>query len=308
MNPKRDSVRHTVLVALAVCVVCALAVSLAAVALRPLQEANKRRERQKNILIAAGLYDEILGKVVIDGQPRELAVAELFRKPDKPGSRPWVEAKLIDLETGKEISAADRSRLERKFGSVQRYDPRRALSDPSGQWNKKIDPEKDVARLKRRERFTFVYLVHRPDGKIDQIVLPIRGYGLWSTLWGFLSLDADLNTIRGITFYEHGETPGLGGEVDNPDWKAKWKGKKAFDEGDVVIRVIKGTVRDNSPEAVHQVDGLSGATLTSKGVTHMLEYWLGEDGFGPFLNRLRKEHFTGKNRSADSSEKKTEQP
>ena len=120
------------------------------------------------------------------------------------------------------------------------------------------------------------------------LVLPIEGYGLWSTLYGFLALDADTKTIRGLTYYQHLETPGLGGEVDNPSWKALWPGRVAFDDtGSPVISVIKG--RAGSPqEDPYRVDGLSGATITSRGVTHMLRFWLGEAGFAPYLTRFRE--------------------
>ncbi|MOA31350.1 Na(+)-translocating NADH-quinone reductase subunit C [compost metagenome] len=115
----------------------------------------------------------------------------------------------------------------------------------------------------------------------------MRGYGLWSTLYGFLALKGDLNTVVGLGFYQHGETPGLGGEVDNPKWKALWNGKSLFDEqGQLAIQIIKGSVDAQSPNASHQVDGLAGATLTSKGVHNLLHFWLGENGFGPFLAKL----------------------
>jgi Na+-transporting NADH:ubiquinone oxidoreductase subunit C len=111
--------------------------------------------------------------------------------------------------------------------------------------------------------------------------------GLWSILYGYLALDTDLTTIRGITFYEQGETAGLGGEVENPRWKALWPGRRAFDErGNVKIQVKKG-VAGPPAEDPYQVDGLSGATLTSRGVTNMIRFWLGPDGFGPFIAQLR---------------------
>lgn len=106
-------------------------------------------------------------------------------------------------------------------------------------------------------------------------------------MYGFVALDSDANTIAGLGFYEHGETPGLGGEVDNPRWKAVWEGKHAYRDGDVAISVIKGTVNPDSSKAQWQVDGLSGATLTSKGVSNLVQFWLGEDGFAPYLNNLR---------------------
>ena len=123
---------------------------------------------------------------------------------------------------------------------------------------------------------------------LEMVVLPVEGKGLWSTLYGFLALDADGDTIRGIAFYKHGETPGLGGEIENPRWQALWDGRKAYDSaGRPVIAVIKGKAGDTSSDP-HHVDGLSGATLTSNGVTALVQRWLGEDGYGPFLAKLRK--------------------
>ena len=92
-----------------------------------------------------------------------------------------------------------------------------------------------------------------------------------------------------MTFYEHKETPGLGGEVDNPRWKALWDGRKAFDAAGVPeIQVVKG-LAGSVDDAPHDVDGLAGATMTSRGVTNLLRFWLGEAGFQSYLDRLREE-------------------
>src|SRR5690606_17188592 len=112
-----------------------------------------------------------------------------------------------------------------------------------------------------------VYLVNDAQGQLERIILPVHGYGLWSTLYGFMALESDLNTVVGLGFAEHGETPGLGGEVDNPSWKAKWPGKKVYKDGEVELGLIKGTVDPSSANADWQVDGLSGATLTSNEVS-----------------------------------------
>ena len=131
-------------------------------------------------------------------------------------------------------------------------------------------------------------MVEDEQGEIETLILPIHGYGLWSTLYGFMALESDLKTVVGLGFYQHAETPGLGGEVDNPNWKKQWTGKVVYDEsGDVDISVIKGGVDSNSPNAEHQVDALAGATLTSRGVENLVRFWLGQDGFGEFLDHLR---------------------
>src|SRR5690606_36265681 len=146
----------------------------------------------------------------------------------------------------------------------------------------------DIAKISRRENFSVVYLVNDQDG-LQKVILPIKGYGLWSTLYGFLALETDANTVVGLVFYEHAETPGLGGEVDNPNWRAKWVGKEVYDNsGNVAISVLKGSVDESSARAKYLVDGLSGATLTARGVHNMLHFWLGENGYKSFLNNLKK--------------------
>jgi Na+-transporting NADH:ubiquinone oxidoreductase subunit C len=130
-----------------------------------------------------------------------------------------------------------------------------------------------------------VYLVEGEQG-IERIILPVHGYGLWSTLYGFIALESDLNTVAGLGFYEHAETPGLGGEVDNPRWKAVWSGKQVYPQGssEPAIGLIKGKALAAN---VHDIDGLAGATLTSNGVTNLVKFWLGENGFAPFLTNLK---------------------
>jgi len=132
-----------------------------------------------------------------------------------------------------------------------------------------------------------VYL-HYDDNALNAIILPIRGYGLWGTMKGYLALKPDFKTIIGLEFFDHKETPGLGGEIDNPKWKAIWKDKEVFsDTGEVVISVIKGSVDKSSDQSKYQVDGLSGATITSNGVTNLLSFWLGDMGYGPLIENIK---------------------
>jgi Na+-transporting NADH:ubiquinone oxidoreductase subunit C len=254
-----SSVRQTLSFAFAVCVVCSILVSTVSVALRERQAENKLLDRQKNVLQVAGLLE------AGERLPRE----EIRRRFAEN-----LEARVVELETGAPAEGIDPTR----------FDQRRASRDPSRSRPAPDNP----ARVRRIPDHALVYLVRSPDGS-EGIVLPIEGMGLWSTLFGYLSLASDTNTIQGITFYEHGETAGLGGEVDNPRWKALWPGRRAFDESfQPAIAVTKraaGPV-DQDP---HHVDGLSGATITSNGVTHMLQFWLGDDGFGPYLARVRSE-------------------
>jgi Na+-transporting NADH:ubiquinone oxidoreductase subunit C len=263
--PQRDSLGYTFGVAAVLCVFCSLAVSAAAVALRPAQEVNRLLDRQKNILDAAGLAMGEIG----------LPASQLTREQiDKLYAR--IEERLVDLETGQFTTELD----------IATYDPRdaakqTAMSVPVG------DSPYTIGKT-RRERLARVFLVRNPKtGAISQVVLPVYGAGLWSTLYGYLALKRDLSTVQGLTFYEHAETPGLGGEVDNPGWKAQWVGVQLFDEsGQPAAGLAKGPAPANDP---HLVDGLSGATITSNGVTNLIRYWVSEDGYGPFLRTLRSE-------------------
>lgn len=261
---KRDSTAQTLLVATLLCVVCSVIVASAAVGLRHFQLENKRLDQKKNVLIAAGLIKE---RQAVSQQEIDTLFSENIRRV------------LIDLKTGEVADPA--------IVDVENYDQRAAATDPDQ--SQLIEKSADLARIKRREKYAFVYQVVEAGGAVDQLVLPIYGKGLWSTLYGFLSLSADGTTVRGITFYEHGETAGLGAEVDNPKWKAIWPGKQVFDEsGKIRLEVIKGRVSPTSPTVQYEVDGISGATITSKGVSSLIRYWLGPDAFGPFLEHFRQ--------------------
>ncbi|HHC75075.1 MAG TPA: Na(+)-translocating NADH-quinone reductase subunit C [Thiothrix sp.] len=256
-----DDKRKTLLMALLVSLVCSIFVSIAAVSLKPLQLMNKDLDRKQNILKIAGL-------IKLDEKPSAEKIEALFQH---------IEIRLVDLKTGDYVTDID----------AATYDQRKVASDP--QQNQLIPAEQDIAGIKRRAPYALVYLLKKAD-KLDRVILPIHGYGLWSTLYGFIALEADANTVVGLGFYEHAETPGLGGEVDNPQWRALWTGKSIYNEqGNVAIRVMKGHVDANSPQAAYQVDGLSGATLTSRGVENMLHYWLSEQGFAAYLAKVRAE-------------------
>ncbi len=254
LNLPNDSTKKTIIIAVVLCFVCSILVSAAAVILKPMQLSNKKADIKKNILAVADLKS--------NGND----IDELFKQ---------FEIKIVDLETGEYVDDVDSAT----------YDQRKASSDPAQSIN--LTGEQDIAGIGHRAKYAKIYLLKDGD-QIKQIVLPVHGYGLWSTLYGFLSLENDGNTVKGIKFYQHAETPGLGGEVDNPNWQAKWVGKTIFDDqGDLRFEIVRGQVAAGNAAENHQVDGLSGATLTSKGVSNMVNYWLGEGGFGPYLTKLR---------------------
>lgn len=258
-----NSVVGTLIVATALCLICSFVVSTTAVALRPLQEANRENKMRRNVLIAAGLWDRAVHT--------DADIAELFQSietilvnlPDPTPDAP--EAGTINVQLDPET-----------------YNQRSAAKNPDESVS--IPRDRDTAGIKRREKVSLAYLVRDDAGDVKTIVLPVYGKGLWSTLYGYLALESDTRTVRGITFYEHAETPGLGGEVDNPRWKAQWPGKSALDEeGDPILVVTK----PDAAEDDHEVDGLSGATITAVGVQNTVRYWLGDHAFGPFLDRFR---------------------
>lgn len=271
---QRDSASYTLLVAAVLCVVCSVFVAGAAVGLRPKQEANKILDRKANVLVAAASRDE-------PGDDDAFTVNAVRNMSDQQITELFdrsVERELINLETGAATTLEE-------AGLDEDYDPRTAINNPK--LSIEIPAEEDVAGIKRKAKYAYVYKVLGEGGRIEQIVLPIYGKGLWSTVYGFLAVKADGKTVSGVTFYEHGETPGLGGEVENTAWQGRWVDKSIYNEGgEVELGVIKGAVNLESPEAKYEIDGLSGATITSQGVTHMIEYWLGPHGFQPYLQSV----------------------
>ena len=252
------SVRYIILFSLAICGVCAVFVSSLAVSLKEAQEVNKLLDKKRNVLMAAGLVES--------GEKVEASVVEeRFAK---------FQPVVVDLETGEELSDVDPTT----------FDQRKAKKDP----DMSREAPKNSAGVNRMPLQALVYKALDESGNVDMLIVPIEGYGLWSTLYGFLALDGDLNTVRGLAYYEHGETPGLGGEVENPRWRALWPGRKVYNaSGEPAIDVIKG-VAGPAAENPHKVDGLSGATITSRGVSHMMNFWLGADGFGPYIKNLHQ--------------------
>ena len=261
-KPKSNNAK-TISVALTLCLVCSVLVSAVAVGLKPAQVENARLDRNKNILVAAGMFDP--------ASDTAADVAERFKDFD---------VEIVDLNQGNYLD--DDQLLDVGIPDRNAYDAsqatkNQALSEDLG--------NNDPAGIGRVPKYAKVYVKSDDAGQPEMVVLPIQGYGLWGTIYGFLTLESDMNTIKGISFYEHKETPGLGARIEEPEWRAKWSGIHSYDEnGDVATGVSKaGTPRDN------WVDGISGATLTVRGVSNMIQFWLGEQGYKPYLDALREE-------------------
>lgn len=266
----KDSIFSIIVVTLVVCFVCSIAVSMSAVSLREQQNINSELARKRNILTAANIIDPQTATAT--------QVEEIFSQ---------AKLSLVDLDQGRLVEEIPEVNLD-----VTSYDQRKAEKDP--QLSTALNSQQDIASISRREKYAVVYYIQGAQGQDTPIaVFPIRGYGLWSTLRGYLALDsADYNTIVGITFYEHAETPGLGGEVDNDKWKEQWRGKKLFyDDGTPAIRLTRGgggsDVSSKASDADYTVDALSGASITSNGVNNLIQFWFSDLGFGKFINNSR---------------------
>ncbi|OLF41000.1 MULTISPECIES: Na(+)-translocating NADH-quinone reductase subunit C [unclassified Psychrobacter] len=261
-KPKSNNAK-TISVALTLCLVCSVLVSAVAVGLKPAQIENARLDRNKNILVAAGMYNA--------ESDTASDVAERFKDFD---------VEIIDLNKGdyldddalKAAGIPDRNAYDASQATKNQ-----ALSEDLG--------NNDPAGIGRKPKYAKVYVKSDDAGNPEMVVLPIQGYGLWGTIYGFLTLESDMNTIKGISFYEHKETPGLGARIEEPEWRAQWSGIQSYDEdGNVATGVTKaGTPKDN------WVDGISGATLTGRGVSNMIQFWLGEQGYKPYLDKLRQD-------------------
>ena len=251
-----DSIGKTLLVVLVLCLVCSIVVAGSAVGLKPLQQEQRALDKQRNILAVAGLMQ--------DNMSAE-AVAEVYAARVTP--------RLVDLKSGALLDS-----------DPAKFNQGLALKDP--QQSVTLEANQDPAGIKRRSNVVEIYLIKDEKQQIQEIVLLVDGNGLWSMMYAFVALDTDGRTIKGITYYDQGETPGLGGEIENPNWRAQFVGKRVLDDnGQPALRVMKGAAPQGD---LYAVDGLSGATLTANGVQHSFNFWMGEMGFGPFLKQVRE--------------------
>lgn len=264
-DKKNGEAFRTMIVAAVLCLVCSVAVSVAAVSMKPRQLENIAIDRNKNILMAANLFDP--------AKDSDADAIERFKN---------VQTRLIDLKKG--VFASDADLKAAGIDDVAAYDAHKAAKDETLGYA--LMGDNDLARIGRLPKFAKIYLINDDSGALKNVVLPINGYGLWGQIYGFITLKADLNTIEGISFYQHKETPGLGALITEPRWRAQWNNKTAFDDsGKLVTGVVKsGTPKPNP----NYVDGVTGATITSMGVNNMIQFWFSEQAYKPFLDNLRQ--------------------
>jgi Na+-transporting NADH:ubiquinone oxidoreductase subunit C len=254
MANKNESLGKTLFVVIALCLVCAVIVAGSAVGLKPIQQKNAALDMQRNVLDAAGLLTP------------ETDVVAVFNNR--------VDTRLINLNTLEEVDSVDGK-------SATEYDP--IASAKKAGLGTKLEKSEDIAGIGALENVSKVYFINDENGALETVVVYVRGYGLWGTMYGLMAVAPDMNTIKGINFYEHSETPGLGGEIQNPNWTASWQGKEIYDNGSVAIDVTK-----NVTDKAHDVDALSGATLTSNGVENTMQFWFSDKAYGPLFDKIRK--------------------
>jgi len=256
-----DSPLKAFLVILLTALVCSSFVSAAVVILRPIQMNNKMIERSRNIIKLTGLVEE--------GQtPAEEEMLELYQGMD---------VRILDIDQADYNPDLD----------PLTFDARRAASNP--ELSVDIPVNQDLADLGRRSRYAPIYMVPDEEGKLDRLILPVHGAGMWSTIYGYIALESDLNTIAAVTFYEQNETPGLGDQILRPEWQAQWEGRRLYDdEGQLRFAISHGKVEPGSATWLYQVDALTGATVTADAVTSIIHYWFGPNGYKDFLQKLRE--------------------
>lgn len=249
--------RYIVGFSLALCLVCSLAVSSTAVALKDRQAANALLDMQTQILRVSGMIE-------VDAKPSAEDAAQMFSS---------IKVLHFSPSEGKVLGE-----MEFNSKAIIKASKAAATSTPA------TSEAASLARVSNIPNDLMILEVTDPENAC--FVFLVWGNGLWSTMYGYVALEPDLETVKGITFYEQGETAGLGGEIVNPTWVALWPGKKVFDaDGKVVLDVTKfGKVKDDT----YQVDGISGATITSVAVGATVQAWFDDEAYGKFLKQEGK--------------------
>lgn len=256
MATNKESTARTFLVVFVLCLVCSIFVAGITVSLLGIQDKAKALDKQENIVRVSGLK-------FIEGKD---SAADIYQKS--------IDSKFVSLKDKKVLSKSETEELLKNQKVKKVFDFDYVSASKAGNYSHKIG--NDVAGIRFRSDVMPVF-VARSNGKVVSYILPFYGQGLWSTLYGYLAVTPDGTKVVGINFYEHGETPGLGGEISNPVWDAKWQGKDLYN-GSAILHVVKGDASKST-----EIDGISGATLTGNGVTNCLAYWLSDDAYGPIL-------------------------
>ena len=249
MTVASESVPRTLLIAVAVALFCSAMVSTAVYVLRPIQGAYALLERNRTIVMVAGAFDA-------ESEPADAEVVSAFLELD---------ARVLDLDSMRFVPTLNAHGFDH--------------------WQESVEEPVDVeAQGAQESRWVPVYFTGQT-GDRAHLVVPVHGQGMWSTIYGYVALADDLNTVVAVRFHRHGETPGIGDRIQDSGWQGLWRGKEIYDaEGMQHIRVAAAGAADPS----HRVDVISGASITSEAVGRFVNEWFGEAGYGPWLAALRQ--------------------
>jgi Na+-transporting NADH:ubiquinone oxidoreductase subunit C len=248
-----DNRVKTLLIAFLVSAVCALMVTAATVMLRPIQAQNRAAEQQARL------------EALISAVP---GMAELVASAGGDA----LSTVVVDLDRG--AAAAD----------VTPETLSDALADPSN-WTE-LGGGDDIAGIRSRPDLAQIYLLRDGD-RVSLAILPVVGTGYNGRIQALLAVNGDMQTLAGIAITEQSETPGLGARIEEPLWQQSFVGKQLFDAtGSIRFAVARGPSRTD-----HEVDGITGATRTSNGITQMIRFWVGPNGYGPLMAAVRRGEF-----------------
>lgn len=243
----------TLVMAFFVSTICALAVSMATVILRPIQAANRAAEQQARL------------EALVTGIP---GMSELLS-----GDGGTLSTVILDLPRGRAAAEVTPATLA---GAL----------DDAGNWTT-LEPGQDIAGLGQRPDYAQVYLLRGAEGDITLALLPVSGAGYNGPIDAIAALRGDMTTIAGLAITGQSETPGLGGRVEEPAWLAQFPGTQVSDaSGTVRFAVARGPAGSK-----YEVDGITGATRTSNAMTQIMRFWMGPDGYGPFIDAVRRGEF-----------------
>ena len=247
-----ESRTKTLAMAFLVAAICALMVSGATVLLRPIQTANRAAEDQARI------------EALVRGIP---GMTDLLAQ-----SGGTLTTVVVDLDDGRAAQDVTTDTLDA------------ALADTSN-WTA-LDSGADLAGLGQRPDYAQIFLLRQAE-EISLVLLPLTGQGYSGRIDAILAIDGDANTIAGIAITNHSETPGLGGRIEEPSWQASFPGTELRDDsGDLRFSVARGEAA-----TPYQVDGITGATRTTRGISNMVRFWIGNDGYGPLLRAIERGEF-----------------
>ncbi|MDF1855944.1 FMN-binding protein [Pseudooceanicola sp.] len=248
-----DNRGKTIFVAVLVAATCSAFVTGATVLLRPIQAANRAAETQLRL---EALISAIPGM-------QELLAADASAK---------LSTVVVDLDTGMAAREVTPATLDAALQEADNYRP--------------LDAAADIAGIGTRPRYVQIYILRRDD-QVQTAIFPVIGSGYNGPIEAMIALTGDMNTIAGLAVTQQSETPGLGARIEEPTWQAGFQGTVIRDpSGAMKFAVARGPAVSS-----YEVDGITGASRTGRGVTQMVRFWLGPDGYGPVIEAIRRQEF-----------------